>query len=222
MRVETFEAQGAADDVPSLRHAVTRALCDAGAAAWADEVELAATELLTNALLHGLPPVSVSVDAGPDGAVLVVRDAAPQLPARLPRDVLADDATTGRGLSLVEALSDEWGVTPRADGKLVWARWGGRPLPPEVVERQPAVAAPPSSEARLRVDIGEAPTALLLAARAHLDGLLRELALAASGSASGVAVHLPEEVADTLTDLVEDFAEARQQIQLQALAAQGA
>lgn len=220
--METFEAQGAADDVPSLRHAVTRALRDAGAAAWADEVELAATELLTNALLHGLPPVSVSVDAGPDGAVLVVRDAAPQLPARLPRDVLADDATTGRGLSLVEALSDEWGVTPRADGKLVWARWGGRALPPEVVERQPAVAAPASSEARLRVDIGEAPTALLLAARAHLDGLLRELALAASGSASGVAVHLPEEVADTLTDLVEDFAEARQQIQLQALAAQGA
>jgi len=32
------------------------------------------------------------------------------------------DATSGRGLLLVEALCDDWGVRDREFGKSVWAR----------------------------------------------------------------------------------------------------
>jgi hypothetical protein len=45
------------------------------------------------------------------------------------RDVRLDVGTArtlagGRGLLLVEALADQWGVTPRGDGKAMWARFG--------------------------------------------------------------------------------------------------
>jgi hypothetical protein len=30
------------------------------------------------------------------------------------------NATSGRGLGIVDALADRWGITPTADGKTVW------------------------------------------------------------------------------------------------------
>jgi hypothetical protein len=33
----------------------------------------------------------------------------------------SDDAEGGRGLLVVAALADDWGVTPRVIGKSVWA-----------------------------------------------------------------------------------------------------
>lgn len=41
---------------------------------------------------------------------------------RQPRHRIAgEEATSGRGLSIVEALSDEWGVSQNSSGKTVWA-----------------------------------------------------------------------------------------------------
>jgi hypothetical protein len=31
-----------------------------------------------------------------------------------------DNATSGRGLRIVQALADHWGITPTADGKTIW------------------------------------------------------------------------------------------------------
>ncbi len=33
-------------------------------------------------------------------------------------------ATSGRGLLMIEALADAWGVEPRGDGKAVWCEFG--------------------------------------------------------------------------------------------------
>jgi hypothetical protein len=56
-----------------------------------------------------------------DGADLLVfvDDANPEGPVRTERP---DDAESGRGLGLVEALSKAWGWTRTAGGKRVWAR----------------------------------------------------------------------------------------------------
>ncbi|MGV9328983.1 ATP-binding protein [Streptosporangium sandarakinum] len=83
---------------------------------------LAVGELLANAISYGEPPVRLSLRTE-DGTLWVeVTDRGPELPRRLN---LGLDAVHGRGLTIVEALSDAFGVTPLPDipGKTVWARW---------------------------------------------------------------------------------------------------
>ncbi|MFD0562437.1 ATP-binding protein [Kitasatospora saccharophila] len=46
-----------------------------------------------------------------------VQDGAARVPGRR---AAAETATSGRGLFLVEALADDWGVQLRADGKTTW------------------------------------------------------------------------------------------------------
>lgn len=86
-----------------------------------EEALLLITELVTNAVLHGGPPIILSMNC--DGAVLHVRvrdgaTAAPAVRAAGPQD------EGGRGLTLVELLTSTWGVVPVADnygaGKAVW------------------------------------------------------------------------------------------------------
>ncbi len=47
-----------------------------------------------------------------------LRDDNPRLPAPV---VFSDDATSGRGLAMVDALSRRWGVGRQGGGKTVWA-----------------------------------------------------------------------------------------------------
>lgn len=80
-------------------------------------------ELAGNAVRHGRVPdrrFLVRVTRGGGRLQVEVDDAAPTSPilTRAP-----DDAEDGRGLRIVDALADAWGVTPRACGigKTVWA-----------------------------------------------------------------------------------------------------
>lgn len=68
------------------------------------------------------PPVRLSVWAGTDELCVRVTDHGPDRPRHLDLGV---EAAHGRGLTIVEALSDASGVTPLPDtpGKTVWARW---------------------------------------------------------------------------------------------------
>lgn len=88
----------------------------------AEDIRVCVSELATNALLHGTPRgrefrVRVAVD---EGAVRIeVHDAGDALP-RLLTPAETDDR--GRGLQLVDALADDWGVSDRPGiGKVVWA-----------------------------------------------------------------------------------------------------
>ncbi|MEU6093418.1 ATP-binding protein [Streptomyces sp. NPDC047079] len=88
-----------------------------------ESVELVVSELATNAVRHGRVPgryfeVAMVYD-GEKTVEVEVSDASSHRP------VAADpgpEATSGRGLLLVTALAQSWGVRDRVVGKTVWAR----------------------------------------------------------------------------------------------------
>lgn len=82
----------------------------------ADDAALAVSELVTNAVRHGMGrPVGLRVRCSADDLRIEVTDGSPT-PARI-RSADADDEN-GRGLLLVSAVSKEWGVSP--DGTMTW------------------------------------------------------------------------------------------------------
>ncbi|MEU6070478.1 ATP-binding protein [Streptomyces sp. NPDC047082] len=105
----------------------------------AEDVSLCVSELATNALVHGVPAGrGFLLRLRYDGEVLrvEVHDSGPGVPR------VADEADEGgRGLLLVAALSDKWGVGERDLGKLVWAEFasdrGAARFSPSVVPPRP-------------------------------------------------------------------------------------
>lgn len=87
----------------------------------AETAELLASELVTNAVLHGRGPITLTMEYDVDGLGVTVCDDEPALPALPDPD---PRSMGGRGLHLVAALSDAWGVTPTSGGpgKGVWFR----------------------------------------------------------------------------------------------------
>jgi anti-sigma regulatory factor (Ser/Thr protein kinase) len=87
-----------------------------------DDVRLVVSELATNAMVHARTPFTVTLTGRRDGSVLLtVRDESSLSPAHTAAGELD---TTGRGLSIVDHVSSEWGVTPAGDApyaKAVWA-----------------------------------------------------------------------------------------------------
>lgn len=83
----------------------------------AESIQLAVSELATNAVLHARTSFTVRVSG--DGSTVRVavfdRSAAPAV-----KKDYGPEAVTGRGLSIVERLSDQWGVMPDGEGKWVW------------------------------------------------------------------------------------------------------
>jgi anti-sigma regulatory factor (Ser/Thr protein kinase) len=77
------------------------------------------SELATNAALHARSSYTVEVRLEEGCLQIGVTDASPRLPRVRS---YAADATTGRGLGLVAALSSDWGAATNGCGKTVWAR----------------------------------------------------------------------------------------------------
>ena len=82
-----------------------------------EDAVLLVSELVTNSVVHGGPPVIVAVDCDGDGLQVRVRDGSPVLPARR---TAGHGEEGGRGLALVDTMSADWGVDPQPDGKHVW------------------------------------------------------------------------------------------------------
>jgi hypothetical protein len=112
-----------------------------------DDVAVVVSELLTNALRHGVPGAGLPAGGTPGGGtpgggtpggaarnrwpvrlglvqpgqfvLCAVADPSPRPPEPKDPDYLAE---TGRGLHVISALSDRWGWTvPAETGKVVWA-----------------------------------------------------------------------------------------------------
>jgi serine phosphatase RsbU (regulator of sigma subunit)/anti-sigma regulatory factor (Ser/Thr protein kinase) len=218
-----FELGEAPDAVRRGRHFVEAHVRASGAEPLAYDAALVVSELLANALQHGLPPVSVRVQASPTRVMIEVRDASLRSPIRVRA---SNENMTGRGLALVDRLAAAWGVEAREEGgKTVWCELTGDAA--VETHRRSRRGAPLDSwderavadgRDRYTVALGDVPTNLLLDAKAHIDNLVREFSLAASASASsGVAV--PAALADLMNTVVHGFDEARAAIKRQALAA---
>ena len=82
-----------------------------------EDAVLLVSELVTNSVVHGGPPVIVAVDCDGDALQVRVRDGSPVLPARR---TAGHGEEGGRGLALVDTMSADWGVDPQPDGKHVW------------------------------------------------------------------------------------------------------
>ena len=208
---EALEVDARPGAVPQVRRWVRRALSGWQLDALTDDAELVLTELVSNAVLHAAGRVRIVVTCEPDGVLLEVLDSSPVAPVRR---AVSDGGTTGRGLHLVAAMASAWGVSPRPDdapGKTVWCRLrvGVEVVEPDLAPED-LLAAFDDEAAGFEVTVGDAPTALLRAAKDHLDGLLREFALAESSSGA-----LPHEVAEGITAAATAFGEARAQLRRQ-------
>ncbi|MCX4445421.1 SpoIIE family protein phosphatase [Streptomyces sp. NBC_01789] len=122
-RLQQHVGQNDPEALSSARHMIRAAVRAWGAKDRADEVELAADELVTNALMHtdGGAIVTIRVLTGPERRLRVdVEDRSSALPRR--RDA-GEAGVSGRGLMLVDQLADAWGVESRGTGKCVWSEF---------------------------------------------------------------------------------------------------
>ncbi|GGV00381.1 ATPase [Streptomyces litmocidini] len=110
-----------------------------------DQAVLGVTELLTNVHRHAQPDkdCTVEIELLLDRLTVSVRDHDPRLPEVCPAAAfgLLDDAealaTSGRGLGIVRAVSESWGIRPcGAEGKVVWFTLTA-PAPPAPFEARP-------------------------------------------------------------------------------------
>ncbi|MEU9664554.1 SpoIIE family protein phosphatase [Streptomyces bobili] len=122
-RLQQHVAPGDPEALTQARHLIRAAVRTWGAQERSDDVELVADELVTNALMHteGAAIVTLRLLTGGSRRLRVeVEDSSSALPRR--REA-GDSGVSGRGLLLVELLSDVWGVEARGGGKCVWCEF---------------------------------------------------------------------------------------------------
>lgn len=154
------------------------------APAYADEIELVVSELATNAVLHASPPFLLRIRRRGSGVRVEVGDhAVDRAPAASGTglaevlalevsepgadDLLAVETMTGRGLLVVGAVADAWGVDVGDDRKWVWAEIG---TGTSSAVRPPTTA--PAADGN--VLLAAVPARLVLASAANLDDVVRE------------------------------------------------
>jgi anti-sigma regulatory factor (Ser/Thr protein kinase) len=85
-----------------------------------DTAELLVSELVTNAVKYGRPPVWLLVELRPGLVHASISDTSTAIP-RLPRAHRVDlDAEGGRGLLVLDTLAGSWGAVPVSSGKYLW------------------------------------------------------------------------------------------------------
>ncbi len=110
--------------VPCARYHCRQVLWEWRMARLADNVELLVSELVTNAItasraLRDYLPIRLWLLSDTARVVIMVWDPNPHLPGP---GRAAEEAESGRGLLLVETISDQWGTFPTPPcGKTVWA-----------------------------------------------------------------------------------------------------
>ncbi len=122
-RVHTFP--GTPEAVTEARVFATDAI-DGAPVEVVETVALLVSELATNSVRHASAGFTLAVERASDRIRIAVSDLGPGNPEmRSPTPVEA----SGRGLQIVEALSDAWGCTPAPDGrgKTVWFELAAAP-----------------------------------------------------------------------------------------------
>ena len=101
-------------EVPRARRLVAAAVENAGVPAGVrDDAELLTSELVTNAIVHATPPVTLRVAISPDAVSVTVHDAGPAGEPDRRRH-------HGRGLAIVSTLATRCGQWTDDDGTTTW------------------------------------------------------------------------------------------------------
>ena len=175
------------------RDVVADALREWGLDDRVDDAQLVTTELVTNAVLHAATPLGLLV-AHDDGELIVeVRDELPvdfdmPVPPASIDDELAWVSMSGRGLVLVAACVDSWGIDVDATGKTVWTSM--RTSPNGHVRVAGPSADRTGDAGATGLTLLDVPTEVVLANVANLDDRVRELSLLDRGRAPGALVDL--------------------------------
>jgi hypothetical protein len=196
-----------------------------------DDVELLLTELITNVIIHARTEFEVRVAPVGLGVRVEVTDGSSIMPVA---GTLSTGALSGRGLMLVQSVSTRWGARQNtAGGKTVWFE-----AAPGVTESAPIddvdallamwddSADYPTKEragSLVEVVISDIPVQPLVAAKAHMEDLLREVQLVLLGH-DRYPKAVPRwptlvDIARRLVAAAEEFAEGRRQVRLHALEA---
>lgn len=191
--------------VRAARRFVVEVLSSSGLAPVADDAGLVVSELASNAVLHARSAFDVVVQRIDAGVRVSVRDASTTMPVLVAPSA---SAMSGRGLALVERLVARWGAGPsRGAGKSVWFEIDEHPASdpvPDVADlsveqllaawsdevgsddpsRELVVQGPAAGSTR-EVVLPLIDAADLLAAKEHMDDVLRELQLVLLARADG-------------------------------------
>ncbi|MEW2497947.1 PAS domain S-box protein [Streptomyces nodosus] len=114
----------AATELPAVPESVAAGRCflDRTLGSWgcadpAGDARLLLSEILTNAVRHAQGPIGVRLCRTDTELTVEISDRSSRLPQPCPA---AEDDESGRGLLLVRALADDWGVLPTDEGKTTW------------------------------------------------------------------------------------------------------
>ncbi|MCW2606109.1 MAG: ATP-binding region ATPase domain protein [Frankiales bacterium] len=186
-----------------------------------ERAALALSELVTNAVLHGHEPVSLQLCTAGDVLRAEVRDGSPLTPSF---NMLDPNAVTGRGLLLVASVSDRWGLEPGRSGKTVWFEIDLRSDETGPLDVDDLLASwgedvdDPGQEV-VKVVLTELDVPLTARSEAHVEALLRELALVATSDDCAPALQLvAERVLQAAVEVEALRAEVKQQLSRAVLA----
>lgn len=138
-RVRMHIHQADPSGISEVRAAVRQGLAHWQAGYLADNIEIATTEMINNALTHTESGALMSMEllpGSPDLIRLEVEDRSSYGPRRRRPGPMS---TSGRGLMLIEAVADRWGSEPRGQGKAVWCEFA---LPEESAQEEAGHQAP--------------------------------------------------------------------------------
>ncbi|MFQ6851171.1 ATP-binding protein [Streptomyces sp. 35M1] len=109
------------DSIPAARRHVRTVLIGWKLGGLVDDASLIASELATNVISHAKGTGDYFEGLRRRDGVLIL-EVADSYQWRMPElHKPADDETSGRGLFIVDALAERWGVRQRNPGKTVWA-----------------------------------------------------------------------------------------------------
>ncbi|MGP4002909.1 ATP-binding protein [Streptomyces sp. 8N706] len=112
------------EEVAALRRIIRTHLTQWGLPELVDAVELCVSELVANVITHVGPGTPTTLALSMRGTYVRIEVSDPDaraLPTLLNVELHAE---SGRGMTLIQALTDRWGVTPTASGKTTWCEIG--------------------------------------------------------------------------------------------------
>jgi len=174
--------------VSDARRWAIQVLTEIGRPELVESACISVSEVITNALLHAVQPVSVRLRGTREHPRVEVRDGSREPPALPDLDGDPTDdilLTFGRGLSIVARVSSAWGAEIEDDGKIVWfvphvELTDGPGVQGTITEAMPLHREdPPHVVDPVDVTLVGLPLAELKINRVHLRELRRELRLLA-------------------------------------------